>query len=443
MADIINTANTESPLLNVLTSSSQRDPFVYSVRSNVGSVSRQRVEVKPSNGTASFDSQSHFNIPRYGLLANAYLRIVLKYTYDKVTGSGANETKLCSAIGLHICKRIDLQTAGKVLESQYPEGAQAYLNSLPAERRNMLKEAVHYDAGSASGTNGTVKFVEIFCPLFMSFSLRSQNFIDTRFVEDLQIVTDLQKSSYIINDCDSKATLAVDDLKLICQYFIPSEKDYRAYQNSNFTLDRPLTMLCRDYYQETPKEITVADVDAASLRTDTVDLRCRNLVFHTMIMIRNKTKYITQAKSTATSLGTYETLNNKATIIQQKSSPSTDQTCKIAIKASGRTLHESGTREMLVMDSAGYGRSADIASNAIQGDDAVYDIWWGLDRSRVSNSGCVSFKNLSAPTLEVTWMPDQSDDTDSNVYEIVVLHEHWSLLDINGSDGSVRKGINL
>lgn len=180
MSDIVNTANSESPLLNVL-QKEKRNPFKYSIRPNVGSISRQRVEVKPSNGVASFDSQSHFNIPRYGLLGNAYLRFIIKYTYDKVTGTGANETKLCSAFGLHLCKRIDLQTAGKVLESQYPEGAQAYLNSLPAEQRNMIKEAVHYDGGSASGSNGDVKYVEVFCPIFMSFALRSQNFLDTRF----------------------------------------------------------------------------------------------------------------------------------------------------------------------------------------------------------------------------------------------------------------------
>ena len=251
MADVINIANSESPTLSVLTSTQQRDPFVYSVRSNVGSVAKSVVEVKPSNGTASFGSESHFNIPRHGIMVDAYIKLRI------TCGDGSNVTKFCSALGLHCCKRVDLQTAGNVIESQFPEVAQLYMNSLPHKQRSMYQNAVVYGASdTVEGKTASHTFT-CYCPLFMSFSLRSQNALDTRFLEDLQVVASMQNVAYIHNLAGGSTapSLASDGCRLVCVFFSPREEDNKKYQSSNFSVERPLTMLYRNVFQETPYEV--------------------------------------------------------------------------------------------------------------------------------------------------------------------------------------------
>ena len=119
------------------------------------------------------------------------------------------------------------------------------------------------------------------------------------------------------------------------------------------------------------------------------------------------------------------------------------------MSASGRDLLDIKPRELLLLYNARYGRLTAINGNVINESESAYTIWWGMERSRTSHSGSLAMKNLSSPTLALTWSATTGsgslvpDDPTASTYEILVFHEYWSLCDINGADGSIRVGTNV
>ena len=408
--DVVNISNAESPLLNMLVKKGRYDPFKYTMLSSVGSLSRQRVEVD-SQTTAAFNKELHWKIPRYGILANAYIRTVLGF-------AGGATKAICDAVGCQLFSRIDLQTHNRVIATQYPEYAQLRINEAPYEQRQAFRTAT-IESATADEEGSGVTQVVVYTPLFMSFNERSQNFLDCRFIEDLEIVGSVKAASKLaIGDSPS-----ISEMKLVIMMFSPTEQDYRSYQDANFSLQKPLSMLYYNVFHETPKTISSS---GTSQRTDTVDQRCNNLVFATHIMIRD-----TDARDHAATPqpGLFEVIGGP----NEGSSPD-----KIVIKATGKELFSCPARELMLMDGGSYGRFSGTSNNKVDADTAQYSVWYSLDRSRTANSGSVSFKNLSSPVLELTWTPDSNSN-----YEILVFHELWQVIDVNGADGRIETGISV
>ena len=453
--DVQNISNLESPLYNTLVSKAQRDPWTYSLLANVPSFSKSRVVVNAASTPpeANVAGGSHlFKIPRYGLLTKCVLRFKLKsgHSEDLTTAAAQNWN---AKLGIYNWDDIALQTHNKRIQVLYPEYIHMRSTEKGVEKRqssaNLSGRAFYTTASQSAWKSGEYFYTE----LPFAFSERPQNFLDTRFVENLEIVA--TQHGYTGNDKNFAALAAhVVNLsspyvryesapQLLCYYMNPTEELYRAYQERNFTLERPLTMLQYDVYRESKSfsnmDLTSGDVDK---RTFLLPLACNNLIFKTHIMIRQKRSkscYNVAGDAIPTGLQRNDKFASIDTII---------------IRGTSRELVNTTGFELLNIDSQEYGRfvaAADHASIAggdtgatTNGAEAMYTINWGLDASRASCSGAISLKNVASPEIEVVCQQD-TNATQANValteFDFVVLHEYFQLVTIQGSDGRVSVGV--
>ena len=88
----------------------------------------------------------------------------------------------------------------------------------------------------------------------------------------------------------------------------------------------------------------------------------------------------------------------------------------------------------------------------------IYSINWGLQASRLENSGCLSFQNLNNPTLRIFFKPDtwaeyspkiNSNTTKSDALvaaemgvQVDLIHEHFNVITINSGNGEITSGLN-
>lgn len=327
--DVQNISNLESPLYNTLVTRSQRDPWTYSLLSNIGSFSKSRVEVPPQTDPSNFldsDQEVHWKIPRYGLLAKVC--VLNRVEMQDADGSETNRADFNDAFGLYMWKELRLETHNKRIQALYPEYQYMRMQSLPYERRQSMHGAVVQNGSALASEDAALTTRQFYTPAFFAFSERTNNFIDTRFVENLEVVGIARKGSEI-------STLGGGDTmkfasgypKLVCYFYNPTEEIYRAYQHRNFTLERPLTMLQYDVFRETPEVMTgdkkqdekVNGKQIANTLTLTKKLDCNNLVFATHVMVREK--------STGIAGGTYaDPMSRKGCVMNKHDSTDTSNT---------------------------------------------------------------------------------------------------------------------
>lgn len=89
----------------------------------------------------------------------------------------------------------------------------------------------------------------------------------------------------------------------------------------------------------------------------------------------------------------------------------------------------------------------------------IYSINYGLEASRLENTGSLSFQNLNNPTLRIYFKPDawaefspknnaaatpKSDALTAALLgvQVDVIHEHWNVITINSGNGEITSGLN-
>lgn len=86
----------------------------------------------------------------------------------------------------------------------------------------------------------------------------------------------------------------------------------------------------------------------------------------------------------------------------------------------------------------------------------IYSINFGLQASRLENTGCLSYQNLNNPTLRIYFKPDtwaehqaQQNSTDSEAkqaaalgVQVDVLHEFFNVVTVNSGNGEITSGLN-
>jgi hypothetical protein len=89
----------------------------------------------------------------------------------------------------------------------------------------------------------------------------------------------------------------------------------------------------------------------------------------------------------------------------------------------------------------------------------IYSIPWGLQASRLENSGCLSFQNLNNPTLRIYFKPDAwaeyspvgnahaNNKSDALTaaelgVQVDLIHEHFNVVTINSGNGEITSGLN-
>ena len=527
--DVQNISNMESPLYNALLEKTTRDPWTYSLLSSVNSFSKQRVEVSPNSNSGSAQSlathaelgsavktvptrEYHWKIPRYGLLEKVIIQTQLDFTQftstnpptDAISEIGVYDFD--KAIGLGFWDELALKSHNNRIQTLWPEYQYTRMKSEQSEKRKSLENAVMddqsqwrkgviasdtSDLGSGDGTAATRTTAQwsqmVYTPCYFSFSERSNSFIDTRFVEQLEVFGRTEHMNKIMAIQGQaagdhiKIDIASGFPKLICYYYVPTEEVYAKYERSNFSIERPLTVLGYNTFKEAP----AYGQSGTTLSGTTVNghymyrqvkiekaIECNDFCFATHFMVRLK---LGDARVDSTGSGASV---DRYFMLHKARNGDTDAGAgalaahgttygkfnfrpidRVVVKATSRTLLDVSPFELQNLDNQRYGRQSGAGSGAgntggrgyirnTELGDNVYTIHWGLDANRISCSGGVSWKNLAAPSIEVTFegLLGQKTGTaflDTNKYELLVFHEHWQLNSFSGTDGRVAVGLTV
>jgi hypothetical protein len=375
-----------------------------------------------------------------------------------VTFGAKHENELCDGAGWYMYKDITLQTHNKRIQQLTPEYLHMRAKALPQERRKAAENRARdkmvsedlLTTGAGDVADTTSNALELYTDCPFSFSERPQNFLDTRFVENLEVVATSNKidayggrfSSFdqkgvrtgAVNLSGGEGKNADSSPILVCYFINPTEELYRAYQERNFTLERPLTMLWYDVFVESP-ELSKA-VEATKDLVITKKLDCNNLVFATHILVTKEESAFADQANYLT-LAEFQSYSNQASYHMPIKN--------VSMKGTSRSLVDTSGFELMTIDQEAFGRTSEMQSangiNETDQRDCIYTIHWGLDGSRTSCSGALSLKNIAAPEISVT-IPSAALTT-AKKYQLKVFHEFFQLVSIQGSDGRVSVGVSV
>lgn len=146
------------------------------------------------------------------------------------------------------------------------------------------------------------------------------------------------------------------------------------------------------------------------------------------------------------------------------------------IMAAGRVLYESdGASQMALTQSAMYNgtgkdwgtKGTDIGTKTLAaGYDTnnvnarpfnIYSINFGLQASRLENTGCMSYQNLNNPILRIYFKPEtwgehavgvdtaggsEARSAAAKGVQVDVIHEHFNVITVNSGNGEITSGLN-
>ncbi len=215
-----------------------------------------------------------------------------------------------------------------------------------------------------------------------------------------------------------------------------------------------------------------------STRFVDLQLRVNNLCFATHFMVRKHSDMggdrTTTASKTTTNYGRTVAGASKvlgAHNIYTRALP----VHYFQLLAAGRVLYESDGRTQLNLTQSamynGTGKDWGTKGSDLQsyvGNNAhdntrinarpfnIYSINFGLDNSRLENTGCLSYQNLNNPTLRIYFKPETwgehqvvQNGTDSEAkkaaalgVQVDVIHEHFNVITVNSGNGEITSGLN-
>lgn len=310
-------------------------------------------------------------------------------------------------------------------------------------------------------------------------------------------------TTFAYPDVDTLGESVSIQLELNCDYVIQDTDAYRALRAETFPAGTGFTSIVYNTAQETFSDLMASTSTSANLldvrsggsftdpdqsasgisvgdSTRYVDLPLRDnhLTFATHFMVRKTSdmggsRNTTPSKtgplygktvSTSTNLGAHN-IYTRALPVHY-----------FQVLAAGRVIYESdGASQMALTQSAMYnGTGKDFAtqSSAIANQTTrtvydtnnlqarpfnIYSINYGLQASRLENTGCISYQNLNNPTLRIYFKPDtwaehcvaQYTDGGSEAktaaslgVQVDVIHEHFNVVTINSGNGEITSGLN-
>jgi len=374
-------------------------------------MSRQKVSVK-ANSSWDFGKTNTFELNRYGILAGLVLKLTVSNSgSEAAAGFGLNAGNMLvrratlSSHSREIEQVLDVMNLTQVLEM--PLGAKQALMDLAKNDNQVL----------AAGDN------EIYVPLNFSFCRNGLSMaLDLSFVEKLECVVELGSKLDAITGTQSEATLDAADCELICYYYNLSESDLRKYEDAEFSIERPLSIMgCSTYRENTVQSASGSAED----RTVTINFNCPNVVTKTVIGV-HKTSVDENDKRARR--GAFQAIK------------------KVEFFMSGRLVYEytDAANEFKLENALFYGSSygiGDVGADGATGTDDSQNLYthnWGVSNEKSRFSGGVSGKNVSDFSAKITFAAAAS-----TAYEIECQHEYISICSISGASGKIGVSLSL
>lgn len=312
-------------------------------------------------------------------------------------------------------------------------------------------------------------------------------------------------STFRYPDVDNNGESVQIMFELNADYIIQDTDAYRALRAQMFPEGTGLTTIVYDIATETFSNL-FASQDSSNNLLDTrsggtftdpdqsasgitigdatrfvdLQLRVNNLVMATHFMVRKHSDMegsnTTNAADTTTVYGKNVALASK-TLGSHRIYTRCLPVHYFQLLAAGRVIYESDGRTHLALTQSamyngtgkGWGTTSSDLSNPYStvGYDAqrvnarpfnIYSLNFGLQASRLENTGCLSYQNLNNPTLRIyfkpeTWAEHQPEvhgaTTDSEArsaaalgVQVDVIHEHFNVVTVNSGNGEITSGLN-
>ena len=382
-----------SPLSQVLLSDSNMSPFVYSVYSSLPPTSRQKVEV-PAPSTLAYDKSASFNVPRYGLLCAAVLKV--RITANSTTNLGTN-------YGNMLIKRATLSSHSREILALESIGNFVKVLDKPLDVSATLMN-VAYNAAPTFAT-GTAGDYDVYVPLNFSVFDNASSYLDTSFIEQLEVNVSLNDSASLLSA--STAAISATNSAMIFYYLNMSESDLRSLQNAQYSLEKPLSILAKSYFRENPVKHTAT---ATGDYMATVQMTCPNLMTRTFIGI------------------TSDAIGEIGNFLSVKS---------VKIKSSGRELYNYAVNDNFLENALFYAKG-NLKGNLTGNTYNVFVHNWGLYGNDSQFSGGISGKGSSNLMLEITYA-----ETSGGAYTVVVESEYQNIISISSGSGKISNSISL
>lgn len=391
-----------SPLASVLLSDVNLRPMVYSTLSSLPMCSRQRISV-PCSSSFNFDKSMSFSIPRYGILYGLCLKVCFTGSYNP----GVN-------CGSYLVKRATISSHSRELLAIEALGNLVKILDKPAQNANALMDL----AGNVWSDTSAAQ--DLYIGLNFSVFDNMGSCIDTAFVEPIECNITLGTAAACFQG--TAPTIDVARTELQCFYYNLSESDLRAVQNENLSQDKPLSLLCKSNYIETP---VVQSADGSTL---TVPITCPNLITRTFFTL---TRQSVESAATADTgyVGNHQPIN------------------RIDIYASGRLLYSyASDREAFFENAAFFNASStvmalsttmNLGTDQFAFNTIVHN--WQISNDSNRFSGAISGKGCSSMYAVITFTPTAA----AARYTLNCVHEYLNIVSISGSSGKISTSISL
>lgn len=397
-----------SPLSQVLLSDSNMSPFIYSVYSSLPPCSREKVELAGTN--LGFGKSTSFAVPRYGILCGVVLKVAMTGTAMDAGLNLGNALIKNAVISSHSREIIRLETLGNLLN----------VLDKPQPTQDALMSVAYNNNAETVATS-----ITCFVPLNFSVFNNMSSFIDTSFVEQLEINVSLNNSTDVFQ-AGTSITLDTANSAMIFYYLNMSEADTRSLQNSNYDVSRPLSVLTKSYYKESDVSQTTAEFKEFTVK---MPINCPNLITRTILGLYKKSGSTTSFNG---QIGNFVPIS------------------KVKIYSSGRVIYEYKSTEEEILENALFfnkGKQG-VMYNDGDGTTALSSLYgsnlfvhnWGIAGNDNQFSGGVSGKGSSNLYLEASFTPVNNTST---AYTLVCENEYLSIVSTSGGSGKISSSISL
>tara|TARA_S200002703_G_scaffold117511_1_gene103151 strand:- start:3125 stop:4507 length:1383 start_codon:yes stop_codon:yes gene_type:complete len=394
MASVINQANENSSLVAVLgeAESSVVNPFEYSIEKQFPFHATQLLEISPDNASNIGAGKSNdFSLPKFGMVRSLVLSFLHK--------NGGTITKSCRSGLLNAIDRVEILSSSRRLAVLDKYGLMAAISDKPADVRMNYYKGCHMSSAGDQMDGASSLTYRSYINLPFSFFDNVKNALMTNFVEPVTVRVHYSDLKYqTATDTITAATLS--DARIYADYKVLTPQDEDATIEANF--DGVLTQLNYDYHTESAVVDTLANDSELTLKKEITDTGVVSDIY-VIVMAHTSNNTVNAAKL-------------KACEVPLKLD-------KIQFQASGQNIIPEVDADLIEF----WGRRSDGTnlhtcgySSALNPSDDpaqfrwVYKLQFGMSDDKRFNSGGVSLRELSAPTITaIVRRAGASDDNSS------------------------------
>jgi hypothetical protein len=406
------------------------NPFLYSESGITPPHSVQIINVQPSTGanTATAGKSMDFDLPKVGLLR----RMTFTGTVTVPDSTGNTVVGLANTGHLFIIDSVELLSSGRRISLLTKEMILAKISDKPEYVRRAYEQAVHTTDGGTTAAGGVVdgnavattgNTRTIMLPLDFFFSNSNKYALNTSFVEPLRIRI---KYGNFLHGGEGAAgkynntLISVSSPELLCEYRdLPNNHGDEVIEE-NFGSGM-LTQLIENYTYESPATQQVNTLTAS--QKVKIDLKETGGV---------RAMYIVA----------YVHHDQAGDADARAASDTPLQIDHVTFKAGGQTILDVPAEYLRF-----FGNQCDdvdkfaVCGTKVTAQDAgtqnVVKVDFGFDRNNLSN--VISFRELHAPQLEISFKTDAFDDLDNtDEVTIQVCHSVAQLMTTQSSTGKIN-----